>query len=141
MSTEGRCVETPQVRIWLLGATAPCPWLIRGSIAHRDRYRQQPLRRRQVSEGRLLLIVDLVANLARIVARGAVLLVSSLAGVHRCLSGIGRSATVKTGGGGGQYCNGQKPLHQAVDHCPADNLADCTIASIRNAARARLPAR
>src|SRR5580698_9122515 len=105
MSREGRCVETPQVRIWLLGAKAPCPWLIRGSIAHGHRYRQQPLRRRQVSQGRLLLIVDLVANLARIVARGAVLLVGSLAGVHRGLSGIGRSAAVKTGGGG-QHCNG-----------------------------------
>src|SRR5580693_2982682 len=113
------------------GRKAPYSLLIRG-VAHSDRYRQEPLRRRQVSQGGLLLIVDLVANLARIVARCAVLFVDSLAAVHRGLSGVGRSTTVETGGGG-QYCNGQKSLHQAVDHCSADNLADYRLASIRKA--------
>ena len=105
--------------------------LIRGGISRGERYRQQPRRRIQISQRRLILVVRLVANLAGIVAGLAVALVLALASGRRGCHLLAVGRTTVQASGRGQYRDGQEPIHPAANHGYRDNLSDYLIGSIR----------
>jgi hypothetical protein len=105
--------------------------LVRGGIPRGQRYRQQSRWRIEVSQRRLILIVGLVANLARIIAGFTVALVLAMTagGRSRCLLAVGRAPVQADGRS--QYRDGQESIHPAANHSYRHNLADYLIGSIR----------